>query len=101
MTSQATSTPLALPAGDVDLSHDSSAEQLSFFGLHHFPDKLVTGNSPEAVVAATEFHIRVADACAEEANHGPAWPFLRSPPVNDLYPPPLKLYCNHVLSPGG
>jgi hypothetical protein len=67
VTFERTGAPLAAAAGEVDLTGDALADPARIVGFDDLTDELVTGCSTEAVVAALEFEVGVADAAAEEA----------------------------------
>ena len=60
--------PLAVAAGEIDLAHHALAEERGRVRLHHFAHKLVSGHAAEAVVAALEFEVGVADACQQKTD---------------------------------
>ena len=65
---EAAGAPLAGAAGEVDFAHHAAAEQRGVVGFHDFAHELVAGHAGEAVVAALEFEVGVADAGGEEAD---------------------------------
>ena len=69
--------PVAVAAGEVDFAGDAAADDGAAIGLDDLADELVAGDAAEAVVAALELEVGVADATQQEANarvaFGAAW----------------------------
>jgi len=63
----------AVTAGEVDFSDDAAANPGGGFGFFDDSDELVAGASGEAVVAAEEFEVSVADAGEGDADEGLAF----------------------------
>ena len=72
MASEAFAAPFAVRAGEVDFAGDAFAGERGGIGFDHFGDELVAGSSGEAVVAALQFEIGIADAAGEEAEESEA-----------------------------
>ena len=68
--SEAFAAPFAVRAGQVDFAGDALAGEGWSIGFDHFGDEFVAGSSGEAVVAALQFEIGIADAGHEEAEEG-------------------------------
>ena len=73
MAAESACAPLAAAAGKVDLTDDALADERGVLGFHHFTDKFMAGNAAEAVVAALEFEVGVADAARKQANEREAF----------------------------
>ena len=59
--------PVATAATEIDFAHHAPANQFAPARLHYFADELMARNSVEAVIAALQFQIRIADAAAQQA----------------------------------
>ena len=68
MTAQAAPAPVARAAGQVDFADDAPADPLGRIGFDHFAHELVPGRAGEAVIAALQFEVGIADAAAEQAD---------------------------------
>ena len=62
--------PFAAGAGEVDFAGDALAEERGGIGFGHFGDEFVAGGAGEAVVAALQFEIGIADAGGEQPEEG-------------------------------
>ena len=62
MPAQAAAAPLAVPARQVDFPDNAPANQAGAVRLHHLAHEFVAGRAAEAVVAALQFEIGIADA---------------------------------------
>ena len=67
MASQVPAAPFAIGTGQVDLAGHTLADEGVCIGFHHLGDEFVTGRSGEAVVAALQFEIGIADAAGQQA----------------------------------
>jgi len=105
----ATEAPLAPFAGaarQIDLADNTLPNQGRVVGFDHFADKLVAGTAAEAVVAASQFNICIADAASEQADEGNARRSWWHGSVSQPYLPIFKMYGYHLallvsrLAPG-
>jgi len=71
-------TPIAFPARKIDFADYAPPQQIRILGFNDFPDKLVSRDTAESVVAATKFEVGIADAARQKSNQREAfftpWP---------------------------
>ena len=87
--------PLAAPASQVDLADDAAAHERARVRLHHLADELVSRRSAEAVVAALQFEIGVADARAQQPDQRVSRLPARLGPVPDFDETVLQVDGEH------
>ena len=66
MTSQPSLAPLAVAAGQINLSDNALADPVRIVRSDHFAHEFVSRRSAKAVIAALEFEIGIADSAAEQ-----------------------------------
>jgi hypothetical protein len=86
-------TPVAAAAGEVDFAGDALA------GVHSFADEFVAGASGEAIVAAQEFDVGVADAREADADQHMARLRARHGRGADLDCAGFDVQRGHCVSP--
>ena len=67
---QSLAAPVAIAARQIDLPDHALADQLRGIRLRHLRDELVPGRSGEAVVAALQFQVGIADPGREQSQQG-------------------------------
>jgi hypothetical protein len=67
---QATLTPIATPACEVDFANHSASDQTRVVGIDDFPNEFMSRNTFEPVVPAKQFDIRVTDAATQKPDNG-------------------------------
>ena len=70
MAAEAAGAPGAASTGEVDFAGDTAARQRGVVRLDNLAHELVSGDAPEAVVAALQLEVGVADAGQAEADKG-------------------------------
>src|SRR6202162_297766 len=96
VTSEAAPAPIAAPAGEVDLPDDALAHPRRARGSLDAADELMAGNAREAVVAAPELQVGVADARRDDAHERETPLGNRSPDIADPCPTAFEKERLHV-----
>src|SRR5260370_34069604 len=82
--------PRAAAAGEIDLADDPSAPEPGGRRPLDDPDELVTRNSGEAVIAAAQLQVRVADSREDHPHESLVPPRNGPPSLSDSSPTPLE-----------
>ncbi len=74
---QTLAAPLAVRASEIDFAHHAFGQQRAVVRCGHFGHKFVPGRAGEAIVAALQFQIGIANAGHQQAQQrvarGPLW----------------------------
>ena len=84
-------------AGEVDLAGDTLSDEGARIGFYYLGDEFVTGRSGEAVVAALQFEIGIADATGQQAQEREAPGTLRNWERAGGDCAILQVNCEHAL----
>ena len=67
-----------MAAGEVDFAHHAAADKRGRVRLHDLADEFVSGNAAEAVIAALQLEVGVADASEQKPDQREAFGALRT-----------------------
>jgi threonine synthase len=97
MPPQPSLTPLAMPASKINFAHYALANPSRIIGGYHLADEFVPGSSAEAVIAALQFEIGIADTGAKHADQGKSLgPPRARPPAHRDYAA-IKTNRDHIV----